>query len=183
MALGGRNDPGVLQHHHLPQKKLPPVFLIEEIVTFHFIELQLKLHKITAVARFQGRDQVHHVFDIPVELPALVPFEIDKRQVPLLVVELILQVEQYDFIKFVEAALGMIRIRAKLQVPVLACLHQLLQPFEEDNAINILFIIEHGFPALLYKAPVIGACPDHIKHKIIGLLLYDVFFQDKRNER
>lgn len=180
MALVGRNDPGVLKHHYLPQKKLLPVFLIEEIVTFHFIELQLKLHKITAVARFQRRNEVYHVFDIPVELPALAPFEIDKRQVPLLVIELILQVEQYDFVKFVESAFGMIRIRAKQQVPVVACLHQLLQPFEEDDAIHVLFIIEHGFTALFYKAPVIGACPYHVKHKIIGLLLYDVFFQDNK---
>lgn len=180
VALVVCDDPGIFKHHHLTQEKLLPVFFIKEIVAFHFIELQLKLHKITAVNRFQRRNQVHHLFNVLIKLTTLIPFKIHKRQIPLLVVEFILQIEQHDFVKFIKAAFGMRCIRTKLKMPILACLHQLLEPFQKYNAINILFIIKHGFTALLYEAPVIGTCPDHVKHKIVGLLLYGVFFQDKR---
>jgi hypothetical protein len=69
---------------------------------------------------------------------------------------------------------------AKLAMPFVACCYQLLQPFQENNTMDIAFVIEHRFVAMLDEVAVIGTDPDHIKHKIVGLLLYDIFFQDKK---
>lgn len=182
-ALVGREDAGVFKSLHLAQEKLLPVFLIQEIIAFHFVELQAQLHKISAVDALQRGHLVHHVFNVLLELPPLLPFEIHKGQVFFLVVELIFEVKQHDLVKFIETAFAVLYICAMLLMPVLACLYQLPEPFQEHDAIDILFIIQQGFAAMLNKALVVGTGFYLIKHKIIGLLLYDVFFQGGGVER
>jgi hypothetical protein len=176
--LLGRDDVSILQHQHLAQKQLLPVFLVEEVIAFHFAELKLQLYEIAAVAYFQHR-KIYHRLNVLVEHPALILFKIGKGQVSLLEIDLILQVKGHHFVKFAETAF-FFGSRTKLPMPFFASLEQLIKPFQENNAMNVLLVIEHHLVTIPNKAAMIRTCFDHVLQKVVGLLLYDVFFQSKK---
>lgn len=57
-----------------------------------------------------------------------------------------------------------------------------MKPFQENDTLDALFVIDHRLATMPDKAAMICTSLDHVEHKIVGLLLYGVFFQNKKRE-